>query len=107
MSKKMPVMPEENNLLPGEVEASPEVEEKQTYIKPDENIDSKVDVPLVPKKGIPVTATRKGFYGQRRLRSGDKFVVKNFEDLGEWMECEDRGLEKKRREFFRKKKAKK
>jgi hypothetical protein len=68
---------------------------------------SNVVVPLVPKNGIEVEATRIGFYNQMRIREGDKFLVRKFEDLGEWMKCVDPALEKKRLEFFKLKKAKK
>lgn len=109
MSNDMPKMPKEKYSLPGEAETSPQEEVKQTYIKPGEDLNSEVKVPLVPRKGIDVTATRKGFYGQLRVKSGDKFVVKNLESLGTWMKCDDPDWERKRIKFLenKNKKAKK
>lgn len=115
MSNQMPQMPtmgesvlpsepeknEEEVTLPGEQEN----EDRPSYITPESENSSVVKV-AVPKKGIEVTATRKGFYNQQRLKQGDKFVVKKFENLGEWMVCDDDILEKKRVEFFKNKKAK-
>jgi len=62
----------------------------------------------VPKGGIKVVATRKGFYNQLRIKTGDKFTVNSFEKLGSWMICEDKEFEKKRVELLKdKKKARK
>jgi hypothetical protein len=58
-------------------------------------------------KGIEVVATRKGFYNQRRISEGEKFIVKKKENLGEWMKCVDPALERERFNFFKNKKAKK
>lgn len=91
---------EESKLsLPGEME------EKVEYHNPEEN-NSEVKIPLAPKAGIEVMATRKGFFGSMRKREGDKFIVPKFESLGEWMVCVDPALEKKRVEFFKMKKQK-
>lgn len=82
-------------------------EEKVKIINPDNDNDSTVAVPL-SKQGIEVIATRKGFYGQRRVPKGETFSVASFADLGEWMICTDKEQEKKRQQFFKeKKKAKK
>lgn len=89
-----------------EVSVKTEVSRDLLYISPDEDINNNIDVPI-PKEGIKVTATMKGFYGQMRKKVGDEFNVKCFEDLGTWTKCKDKELEKKRKEFFKNKKAKK
>lgn len=66
-----------------------------------------ISMPLVPKKGIEVVATRKGFYNQCRHKEGDEFLVKSFEELGEWMKCKDVQIERKRLAILKDKKAKK
>ncbi len=58
-----------------------------------------------PKKGLEVVALRKGFYNQHRLREGDSFTIKSFEDLGDWMKCVDPDLQKKHLENLKYKKA--
>jgi len=59
------------------------------------------------KSEIEVVATRAGFYAQRRLSEGARFMVKDFSELGEWMKCVDSKMERKRVQFFKdKKKAK-
>lgn len=80
------------------------VPEKVQVVNPAHN-ESKIKV-SVPASGIKVVALRKGFFGQQRLREGDKFVVSSLQELGEWMKCEDSNLEKQRVEFFKQKKAK-
>jgi hypothetical protein len=67
--------------------------------------DSEVKV-MIPKEGIEVVATRKGFYNQNRYEPSDRFFVTSFEHLGEWMECVDKVFEKKRIEALKIKKAK-
>jgi len=89
---------------------SPSQEEifpKQEYVGGEKDIATNVKMPLAPKSGIEVVATRKGFYGQRRINEGDEFRVKKFEDLGQWMKCKDKDLERQRVKFFKDKKAKK
>lgn len=114
MNNEMPKMEENKVSLPSEDKSSVtplapkgETETRPDYIEPEKDLSSNINVPLVPKKGIAVMATRDGFYGQQRYSSGDEFVVKSFEKLGLWMKCEDSNIEKKRVEFFKKKKAKK
>lgn len=68
---------------------------------------SNMVAPKIPKNGFEVVALRKGFYNQRRLEEGDKFLVKSFEELGEWMKCTDPDLQKKHLENLKNKKAKK
>ena len=82
------------------------VEEKPPILdNVDNKVNNKVDIPLVPeKKGIEVVATRAGFYNQHRKEKDDKFIVSKFKKLGEWMKCVDPVIEKKRVEFFIKKK---
>ncbi len=121
MTNEMPTMPENNdNSLPGESDKSGlpggtpsdtsglpgEKEVKQSYITPETDLDSVIKVPVVPKKGIDVIATRAGFFGQQRISLGQKFVVKNFEQLGLWMKCEDKDLERKRVKSLEDKKRK-
>jgi len=110
MSNEMPTMPEiKENSLPGEVVNSGlpgEDEVKQDYITPETKLDSIVEIPSIPKKGIDVVATRAGFFGNRRIAIGQKFVVKTLEGLGLWMKCEDPELEKKRVKILEDKKIK-
>lgn len=68
--------------------------------------ESEIKLPKVPVGGIEVVATRKGFFGQQRYKKDDKFFVKSFEELGEWMKCSDSNFEKQRVAFFKEKKAK-
>ena len=82
-------------------------EEKPIYNNPDKDVDNEVDVPITSKKNIEVIATRKGFYKQQRIKEGQTFFVTKFEELGLWMKCRDKSIEKKRLEFFKNKKAKK
>lgn len=102
-----PALDSENVLseTPSEASEPSPVEVKPEIIKPNE-ADNEVKIPIVPKGGIEVVATRKGFYGQMRKREGDVFTVPKFESLGEWMRCKDPVLEKKRVEFFKEKKKK-
>lgn len=70
-----------------------------------ESKNSSLVTPPAPKKGIEVEALRKGFYNQHRLKEGEKFTVKTFEELGEWMKCTDPDLQKKHYENLKIKKA--
>lgn len=79
--------------------------QKPIIENPEADLDSNVDIPVVSSKGIKVVSTRDGFFNQQRLKSGTKFVVPKFEDLGQWMKCEDPVIEKKRIEFYKNKKA--
>lgn len=54
---------------------------------------------------IEVVATRLGFYANVRRSTDDKFKVEKFSQLGSWMVCVDRTLEKKRQEMIKAKKA--
>lgn len=49
-----------------------------------------------PVREIAVTALREGFYGHQRMKPGQKFKVKSFEQLGSWMKCDDPKIEAKR-----------
>lgn len=92
----------------GELNPPAHEEEKIKITNPDDDNASVVPVPLT-KQVISVVATRKGFYGQQRIVSGQPFSVANFEALGEWMTCTCPEMEKKRVAHFkeRRKKAKK
>ena len=120
----MPSIPSEDVApanLPGELVAdeAPEVESSEDaapevtpevpvkVIDPGKDIESELVLPKAPAGGIAVTATMKGFYGQMRKKEGDKFNVAKFESLGEWMICDDKEVDKKRKEFLRLKKIKK
>lgn len=72
-------------------------------IDPAKDNDSSVSIPLVSRHGIKVVATRKGFYGQQRIKEGQAFVCKDFKSLGAWMKCLDPVLEKERQNKFNKK----
>lgn len=87
--------------IPSHEEENP----KPQYFSPDDNLASQVKLPQAPKKGIDVVATAKGFYNQMRIKEGERFTIKSFEDIGEWMTCIDPSFEKKRREFLKAKKA--
>jgi len=102
-SESSPVEGEKNLETPShEEEVKPVIEDGKN------TIDNTVEVSLKSIKGIEVTATRAGFYGQQRRELGDSFIVGSFEKLGEWMECKDSAIEKERIKFFEnKKKAKK
>lgn len=102
----MPAMEVPTMEVPTHEVPTHEVETPVKYNDPEDN-DSTMDIPVVTSTGIEVIATRDGFYNQQRLKKGSEFTVKKFEKLGEWMKCKDIVLERKRREFFKKKKAKK
>lgn len=55
----------------------------------------------VAKRGIPVVATRKGFYNQNRYKEGDKFSIRSEEEFGEWFKCVDPAMEAKRVKFLK------
>lgn len=113
---EMPEIKKEDSTLPTPSEKKtedsseglnpPAHEEKVKIINPEDDNDSVVPVPLT-KQVIEVVATRKGFYGQVRISEGTKFSVASFDDLGEWMKCTDKEIEKKRVKFLKDKKAKK
>lgn len=111
----------ESNTLPKPLEKSPNEglkslksedltppshEEKVEIVNPDDDNDSIKPVPLT-KQVIEVVATRKGFYGQQRIVAGQTFKIAKEEDLGEWMTCTNPEMEKKRKKFFKDKKARK
>lgn len=121
----MPAMPslasssDDSSFTEGVANAAPEVDldvpshndedfafKKPELIGADSNDHSQVRARIVPKQGIEVEATRKGFYNQMRHKEGDRFFVKNREELGEWMKCVDSLEEKARVEFFKNKKVK-
>ena len=81
-----------------------EVDTSPKCITPEGKDSSTVAAPKVPKKGIEVVATRKGFYNRERKNEGDKFIVKKKHLLGEWMTCTDPDLEVERIKFFKAKK---
>ena len=100
--------PDENKMLEsGDETISKDVVPKQSYDTIESKVVSNVSVPKIPKTGIAVIATRKGFYGQQRLKEGDKFVVRKIQDLGEWMKCIEPSMERERLNYFKDKKAKK
>lgn len=84
-----------------------EVNSKPSLLKPSDDNDSSVDLPKSHSKGIEVVALRKGFYNQNRIKENEKFTVKSFEELGEWMKCLDPDIEKEKNKFFKEKKASK
>lgn len=91
----------EKSLIDNELE-----DDKPKIIDPSKN-DSVIEVTKMRSSGIEVIANRKGFYNQRRLVTGDKFKVKNFEALGEWMNCVDPVIEKQRVKVLQEKKVRK
>lgn len=50
------------------------------------------EMPVEQIRGIEVVAVRVGFYGQVRRKAGDRFLVKSFEQVGEWMMPTDKKL---------------
>lgn len=83
-----------------------ETEKPTVVTDSNEQKSSTVVKPMIVKSGIEVVATAPGFYKQNRIKVGERFTVANFEDLGMWMKCEDREIEKKRVEFLESKKQK-
>ena len=68
--------------------------------------DSKTEIKVsAPKGGIPVVATRKGFYNQTRLKEGAEFKIKDESEFGDWFKCVDSQFEKMRLDFIKNKKA--
>lgn len=122
-NKLMPTMPILNYSDDGDSESSslspvpafpkgdaglevPEHFKKPSFDTVESKNNSQVTVKL-SKNGIEVVALRKGFYNQHRIRENDLFLVKSFEELGEWMKCVDPDLQKKHLENLKNKKAKK
>jgi len=108
----MPTPPEESGvgMTPPEesgVGMTPPVhseDEKPTIETVESEVASNI-TPLVPSTGrIEVVAMRPGFFNQHRKAEGAKFSVPSIEKCGEWMQCVDPIMEKKRVEFFIKKK---
>ena len=93
MNEQMPAMPSavtdnstantlEVNVLPVPNNDESPAETSKVEIKDPSKTNSEVNIPVVGKKGISVTATRKGFFSQQRIKSGAKFIVPKFEQLG-------------------------
>ncbi len=98
--------------VPSKEGASDLIAPDHALVKPitesfEEKSNSSIVAPKISKSGIEVVALRNGFYNQHRLVEGNVFVVKSFEDLGEWMKCIDPDLQKKHLENLKNKKAKK
>lgn len=96
----------------GETQSSPEETFESLNPKPqiansEEKSNTTVNLPVVPKSGIEVVATRKGFYNQTRIKEGVEFKIKSEEDFGDWFKCKDPVFEKRRANFIKEKKAKK
>lgn len=70
-------------------------------------VQTSIVMPQAPAKGIEVVAIRKGFYNQNRIKEGDRFFIRDDKDFGEWMTCVDPVWERRRKEFYKIKKAKK
>jgi hypothetical protein len=64
-----------------------------------------VEAKVIKSDKIEVVALAKGFYGQRRRSPGDKFMINSFADLGSWMKCTDKAMQKKHEEAMKEKKA--
>jgi len=63
---------------------------------------------VLPQEPIAVIATRKGFFGGKRLDTGDKFFIPSMEQFGLWMKLADAKAEKERvKKLELEKKAKK
>jgi hypothetical protein len=62
----------------------------------------------VEKKSGPieVVALRKGFFKNHRKKPGDNFKVDSFDQLGTWMQCTDKVMQKKHEQAMAEKKAK-
>lgn len=102
----MDSMPEADNNL-SVPSHKPDIQDgKPSIIMPGEN-NSEVNIPPAPKKGIEVIAIRGAFFRQHRVKEGDKLIIKSEAEFGEWMKCVDPLMERKRKEFYKKKKAKK
>lgn len=100
---KMPGMPGMNLELKNEVvkPTLPEINNPSTDVSND------ISIPMIPKTGIKVVATRKGFFGQLRLAEGNEFTVYSSKQFGDWFKCVDPVFEKQRKQFIKDKKAKK
>ena len=79
-------------MIAGESDSSPEKESESKDLPPNPESDSK---PVLKDGPIEVIAIRKGNFDRERKMPGDKFFVKSFKQLGSWMECVDKVLEKK------------
>lgn len=80
---------------------------KPIISNPDNDSSSQVPVRSVPRKGIEVVSTRKGFYNQSRIKEGTVFFIKSEDQFGDWFKCVDKFYEEKRLKFLKDKKAKK
>lgn len=99
------------SMEPAAILNAPSHEEEYKVVLPEfdtpETISqTEVNIPKSPRGGIEVVATRKGFFGQQRLKEGDKFKIKDFSQIGEWMKCLDPTLENERLKLLKDKKAK-
>lgn len=107
MKNKMPQMPSVKEEHEVEELETPVHKQKVKLNSHENEVSSEVKIPIVPKNGIDVVATRKGFYNQLRLNEGDAFKINSIDELGEWMKCVDPVMEKQRKEIYNNKKAKK
>lgn len=96
-----------NDASLGEELKAPNHEDKPVEYVDASKSSSEVETPIVSRNGIAVKATRLGFFANRRYKKGDTFNVMTFQQLGDWMTCEDPIIERKRLEFIKSKKAKK
>lgn len=102
-----------STLIASELESSPKNEDSALEVpdhKPEINTsgsNSNIEAIVISKNEIKVVALRKGFYNQHRLKDGEEFTVKKFDELGEWMKCLDPDLQKKHLENIKVKKARK
>lgn len=109
-NKQMPGMPESNK-KPAEQSAGLSVPSQEVVLPkveletPETKASTEVNIPLVPKDGIEVVATREGFYNQMRIKKNFKFKVSKMDHLGEWMSCVDPVMERERVRKIQQKKA--
>lgn len=96
--------PSGSSLGEGASTEAPESESVQ-YRTPKDDNASNVVVTSKKSEKIEVVALRKGFYGQLRRKEGDKFKITSEKEFGDWFTCVDPVMEKKRKEFIKKKKA--
>lgn len=105
---EMPAMsPPVNMPMPGDSDMPPEIGDAPPMVdRPATVGPADAPVELGPKgsdsvvkvkevnTGFWVTAERKGFYNNLRVKPGDRFMIKSKADWGSWMMCDDARTQK-------------
>lgn len=86
---------------------SPVASEMPSPLAPEVPAEEAAEAPAeVEAQPIEVVALRAGFYDLTRRSEGDVFTVNSMEELGSWMKCTDKEIEKVHQKMMAEKKKK-